>query len=444
MEKETETAVMEPPTLSKNSAAFLKPLKEKMKEAIDGGDASTYFCLYGFTDLTISSQTFKDVQWTLEDFAYFYDSPAYAKAWSEFRTQYLDTEPWALLESWDRVAMALSMLNRFPEQIPPYAGKEEADKSQWGQLDYICWFIYRLLNNRSHIENGTAESRDDFETQQAAYAQSFGRDNRFYGVWNDSDRWVAMYLLYCKLLWEQEQYVKEKYGGSDIPELTDEVSEAIANDTAHTIVEEAYGEMSKTLTADGKRKREESSKKGGKSEQRTWAGLRFFGLGRGPPRPTKKAKKTGGGAKTDAAVEEVKEDEGTCGSSTCVWSSMGLLLLWILFPITGFPFKLNAKPKKKTTCKKTKPDTAAKKDYDAKKPPKKGKTPKKTTTSAQSQWSGLGLLKFWDLSPAQNTIATDEDEDEDEAQQDDTEAKTDATANENDKKKEVEDDAAKT
>ncbi|KAI5861484.1 hypothetical protein GGS23DRAFT_612043 [Durotheca rogersii] len=203
---------MDPPMVTRNLLRFWGPSKVDLKETFDADLQSLYSTAYGLINQNISRDQWRMVQWTLDDFAQFYDCEEYAKAWSTFVRLWLNQNLLVALPSWEDVVEALQDVFETPEVFHEYVGlcpESKLPLATWEPIDYICAFIIRLLNYRRHFNDGTAASGSDFEFLQAMYAGSFGSDNPFYHPWDAVDKWAAAYLLYVKLKYECNLYVED-------------------------------------------------------------------------------------------------------------------------------------------------------------------------------------------------------------------------------------------
>ncbi|KAI1455849.1 hypothetical protein F4805DRAFT_476463 [Annulohypoxylon moriforme] len=204
---------MDPPTLSGKPMSFWGSMQKDIRATLDQNLMLLYFRAYG-SATDVFPGHWRPVEWTLEDFVYFFDCPELESAWTAYVDEYLtnpldDTSP-----SWWYVVDRMNYLLTRPDLLANYLNIRPAsqiNKSGWGHVDYIAAFIFRLLHYRNHIDEGKPQTRDDFQTRQAAYAQSFGRDNPFYARWDAVDKWAAGFLLFCKLSFERDAY----YGGME-------------------------------------------------------------------------------------------------------------------------------------------------------------------------------------------------------------------------------------
>ncbi|KAK6949595.1 hypothetical protein Daesc_009678 [Daldinia eschscholtzii] len=158
----------------------------------------------------------REVGWTLQDFAYFYNCPEYESA----RTQYLKSIavfPLAPFPTWPEVVRGMQFLFNNVDLLVDYMlvrPEGFMDKSLWKPLDHAIEFILRLLNYREHLESDFIIDRDeltdesrDFLSRQVYYANTFYDAKPFYQRWDGSDKWTAAFLLYTKLQYEYENHV---------------------------------------------------------------------------------------------------------------------------------------------------------------------------------------------------------------------------------------------
>ncbi|KAI1209714.1 uncharacterized protein F4807DRAFT_467598 [Annulohypoxylon truncatum] len=241
---------MDPPTLSGKPTSFWGSMQKDIQAALEQNLVVLYFKAYGSAGGVLPGH-WRPIKWTLEDFVYFYDCPEMESAWMSYVDEYLSAPTESTSPSWFSVVDTMNEILERPEDIINYLNirpAKEVDKSHWRHVNHIAAFIFRLLYYRSHIEEGTPATRDDFQTRQAAYADSFGRNNPFYLSWDSCDKWAAAFLLFCKLSFERDVYLRNELvdrllqtediagpGASDeeIKELVvDEFSNAIGEENA--------------------------------------------------------------------------------------------------------------------------------------------------------------------------------------------------------------------
>ncbi|KAI1077295.1 hypothetical protein F5B20DRAFT_269437 [Whalleya microplaca] len=198
---------MNPPSASGDKPVeFWGAAKANLLKEVNRNSAVLYYRVFGGSDPTVAP---REVQWTLDDFVCFFDCEECNLAWTAYRDEFLKSSPYAASPSWNEVYVFLQNLFKTPDILPDYIGlrkADEVDRTEWMQVDYISAFVLRLLNYRSHLEFGTCDTRTDFMRRQAAFAKSVGASNPFYQSWDGSDKWVAAYLLYTKLMYEQDRF----------------------------------------------------------------------------------------------------------------------------------------------------------------------------------------------------------------------------------------------
>ncbi|KAI2468703.1 hypothetical protein F4781DRAFT_432081 [Annulohypoxylon bovei var. microspora] len=239
---------MDPPTLSGKPLVFWGDIEEDIKATLDQNLAWLYFRFSGSADGVFPGQ-WRQVTWTLDDFVYFFDCPETEAAWTSYVNDYLSTS-WATARPiWSDVVDAMQHILTRPEDVPNYLNlrpADQIDKSRWNDVDHVVAFIFRLLNYRNHIEEGAADTRDDFQARQAAYAGSFGRDNPFYFRWDSADKWAAAFLLYAKLIFRRDMYVADQLKKNP-KDFYEQYTKAIAEGNPDLGLEERYLNISKGL-----------------------------------------------------------------------------------------------------------------------------------------------------------------------------------------------------
>ncbi|KAI1647666.1 hypothetical protein F4815DRAFT_503119 [Daldinia loculata] len=205
-----------PPHL-KLSVPFWERLQANTKDDLTRGSASLYFRAYGQADRVLLPSQWREVGWTIQDFAYFYDSPEYESARSEYIDQCLMRYPLAAFPTWQEVVDGMQVLFTRPDAIVDYMfirPKIWINKEIWRPLDYAVAFILRLLNHREHIHSDVVDGGEFVDGNeywmewQKAYAQFLGSVQPFYQPWDSSDKWTAAFLLYLKLQYEHEIHVR--------------------------------------------------------------------------------------------------------------------------------------------------------------------------------------------------------------------------------------------
>ncbi|OTA85985.1 hypothetical protein M434DRAFT_15962 [Hypoxylon sp. CO27-5] len=208
------------PTLNNElPTAFWETLEDGIVDALAYQNASIYYRAYGWIDGAMEASEWRDVTWTLNDFAYFYHCPESADAFARFRDDYLRNHPLEKSPSWQEVVDAMERVLGQPERIPDFLHLRPdglIDKSTWVREDHWVAYILRLLRYRKMIERLDPANLDEFQTRVYNYARTFGRDNPFYYEWDACDKWVASYLLYAKLSHEKDvftvKYIQEHPG----------------------------------------------------------------------------------------------------------------------------------------------------------------------------------------------------------------------------------------
>ncbi|OTB05081.1 hypothetical protein M426DRAFT_10925 [Hypoxylon sp. CI-4A] len=204
------TDTRDPPTLSGNPVEFWQPLESPVKESPDRDQAYTYFTAYGWIPDTVALEEWRRPLWSLKDFAYFYDCPASEAAFLAYINGTGNNQQGVTFPSWVTVVEAMQNAFANPGTLPYFLGTramtDEANKALT-TADHVVSYILKLVVYRNHLEEGTPDSRDDFQARQSYYALSFGRDNPFYWAWDASDKWVAAFLLYKKLEHRRNKYL---------------------------------------------------------------------------------------------------------------------------------------------------------------------------------------------------------------------------------------------
>ncbi|KAI1414883.1 hypothetical protein F5Y13DRAFT_196841 [Hypoxylon sp. FL1857] len=223
----------QPPSSSGgNPHLFWDRQKEDLQGELETNMAMIYFKVYGWANNTISPTRWRDVEWSVSDFAIFYDCPEAERAWAEFRDDYMSKNPLATSPSWQAVVDVMQEVMGNPEEVPDYMNlRPEVDKSDWLREDHWVAYILRLLRYKSTIETANPDTLPDFERRVWQYAWSFGTRDSFYKPWDASDKWAAAYLLYVKLGYERDvytsNYVLEHPDALTIQEPTPEPDEEL-------------------------------------------------------------------------------------------------------------------------------------------------------------------------------------------------------------------------
>ncbi|KAI1806537.1 hypothetical protein F4811DRAFT_568735 [Daldinia bambusicola] len=207
---------MNPPAnLDLGQEPFWQHLQKNLEEGLAQGSASLYFRLYGRTDFTPPPSQWREVGWTLRDFAYFYDCPEYEAARRDYLTG-VAIFPLAPFPTWPEVVYGMQFLFDNVDLLVDYMHVRPEvliNKSRWMTLDFAVAFVLRLLNYREHIESDVIDRGEmvdrntDFLDRQVNYAKTVGAVQPFYQRWGSSDKWTAAFLLYTKLQFEHEAYV---------------------------------------------------------------------------------------------------------------------------------------------------------------------------------------------------------------------------------------------
>ncbi|KAI0106752.1 hypothetical protein F4814DRAFT_455378 [Daldinia grandis] len=212
---------MAPPHL-KLSFPFWENLATNFRKDFERGSASLYFRAYGQADQVLLPSQWREVGWTIQDFAYFYDSPEYESAISEYVDQCLLEYPLAAFPTWQEVVNGMQLLFTRPDAIVDYIfirPEVWINKEIWRPLDYAVAFILRLLNHREHLRADVTDTSDAIDGKkywmdwQKTYAEFLGSVEPFYQPWDSSDKWTAAFLLYIKLGCEHETRVKQIIDG---------------------------------------------------------------------------------------------------------------------------------------------------------------------------------------------------------------------------------------
>ncbi|KAI1463158.1 uncharacterized protein F4812DRAFT_464010 [Daldinia caldariorum] len=205
-----------PPHLDLGQEPFWQHLQRNLEQGLAQGSASLYFRLYGRTDHTPPPSEWREVEWTLQDFAYFYDCPEYEAARMAYLTG-VAIFPLAPFPTWAEVVYGMQFLFNHVDMLVDYMHVRPEvliNKSPWKPLDFAVGFVLRLLNYREHIESDVIDRGEmvnkntDFLERQINYANTLGKVQPFYQHWGSSDKWTAAFLLYTKLQFEHEAYVK--------------------------------------------------------------------------------------------------------------------------------------------------------------------------------------------------------------------------------------------
>ncbi|KAI0096320.1 hypothetical protein F4776DRAFT_560312 [Hypoxylon sp. NC0597] len=198
------------PTLDDETPKFFwEALETDIADTLRYQEASLYFKVFGWVDNGITPSKWRDVLWTITDFAYFYHCPESRDAFARFRYDYLYQHPLEASPSWQEVVNAMDRVVTDPEHLPDYLNlrrAHEIDKSTWVKEDYWVAYILRLLQYRKKIEKGHPADMDEFEARVYYYSRTVGYENPFYYEWDASDRWAAAYLLYAKLSYERDLF----------------------------------------------------------------------------------------------------------------------------------------------------------------------------------------------------------------------------------------------
>ncbi|KAI1104586.1 hypothetical protein F4804DRAFT_332124 [Jackrogersella minutella] len=224
---------MDPPTLSRQPTIFWGALKKAIQADAENNLAWVYFKTNGWGSNVPLVQP-REVGWTLDDFVSFYDCPETERSWAKYVNFHLSRSYQTNFPTWPEVVDAMNNLFASPAHIPDLLGlRAEVNRTGWGPMNHVLEFVLTLLNYRYiTVEGGTPASRDDFQTRQATYASSFGSKNPFYLPWDSSDKWVAAYLLYAKLAFEQQRYEANNtninYNNNDDDKQHVEIEEKIA------------------------------------------------------------------------------------------------------------------------------------------------------------------------------------------------------------------------
>ncbi|KAI0845306.1 hypothetical protein F5Y00DRAFT_265710 [Daldinia vernicosa] len=205
-----------PPHL-KLSVPFWENLEANIKDDYARGSASLYFRAYGQADRVLLPSQWREVGWTLQDFAFFYDCPEYESARSAYVEQCLIKYPVAALPTWNEVVNGMQILFTRPDAIADYLFIRPnvwVNKDIWRPLDYAVAFILRLLNYREHLYSDVVNGGGEFVEGnkywmgwQKAYADILGAVQPFYKPWDSSDKWTAAFLIYLKLKHEHETHI---------------------------------------------------------------------------------------------------------------------------------------------------------------------------------------------------------------------------------------------
>ncbi|KAI1384075.1 uncharacterized protein F4822DRAFT_440242 [Hypoxylon trugodes] len=219
---------MDPPTLNKNPwTGYMDRFSAELLKDVENEMVGVYFRAYGFTDYTINPSAWEEPQWTLQDFANFYSCPAMVQAVSWYDKIYLSKNPLVMIQPWHAVAAVIQETFRHePAKAAIYMSLHGNIMPNPRPIDYALTFILSLLHYRNHIHDETPATRDDFQTRQATYAQSFGRNNPFYRQWNGSDKWTCAFLLYLALYHRHNQYTEMYMKNTDDVTFCDEYERA--------------------------------------------------------------------------------------------------------------------------------------------------------------------------------------------------------------------------
>ncbi|KAI1138232.1 hypothetical protein F5Y05DRAFT_55317 [Hypoxylon sp. FL0543] len=237
-----------PPSLSNGDPApFWGALENNIIAGLEESIASLYFRCYGWDDNAISSEIWRDVEWTIGDFAIFYDCPEAEAAWETFVKDYLSQNPIERSPEWREITIELQRVLGDVDRLQDYTNMHPADqveKGFWTREDHWIAYILRMINYRSIIYHAGPEDLGDFEHRVWAYAFSFGADNPFYRQWDASDKWCAMYLLYAKLSFLRDSYtVKYLLDNPHIPVPEGGIHPVVTDEVRRREVEEAEQRM---------------------------------------------------------------------------------------------------------------------------------------------------------------------------------------------------------
>ncbi|KAI0839109.1 hypothetical protein F5Y06DRAFT_27849 [Hypoxylon sp. FL0890] len=178
-------------------------------DQLDANKASLIFRAFGWHDNGVISEHWQDVDWTLDDFARFYDCPYEEKEWNEFVNDYLSRNPLERSPDWKEIVATMHVIFSSPGLIRNHVGVppgSPTDKRYWDKYSHWTAYILRLIQYWHTIDDSDGTDLGDFEMGVRAYAQSFGEHNSFYSRWGNSDKWIAMYLLYLKLATKRDDY----------------------------------------------------------------------------------------------------------------------------------------------------------------------------------------------------------------------------------------------
>ncbi|KAI8963655.1 hypothetical protein F5Y11DRAFT_346304 [Daldinia sp. FL1419] len=247
-----------PPHLNSSMYPFEEHLKASIEADLKRGSASLYFRAYGQADGVIPPAKWRDVKWTIDDFNYFYDCPEFEEAMWDFMEECVVDFPLFEFPSWEYVVDAMQYLFLVPEYIVDFMNikpEVEIDKTAWLPIDHTVGFILRLLNYREHIhidavgEGEYSDRSNEFLAEQKNYSKLSGSVDPFYGIWDGSDKWTAAFLLYLKLKYIYEGWVKEVVEG-DPQDLVSMVEEYQAiegeNSALHPEAKDRYDKLKAT------------------------------------------------------------------------------------------------------------------------------------------------------------------------------------------------------
>ncbi|KAI1401458.1 hypothetical protein F4819DRAFT_508484 [Hypoxylon fuscum] len=207
-----------PPTVSggKLWKEFFEIWKGSRRSEIEQEQAHLFFLSGGgLTDNGILPSKINAVPWTLTDFALFYDNPEYQRALGSYLTDFRSKNPDDKFPLWETIVDEVQDHVYLPNLMPYALALRQADRTEWSFEAHVVSFILRLISYHDHLDLGTDATRDDFQRRQAAYAKSMGRNNPIYGPWGPSDKWIAAFILFRRLVYEDGLYLEKTFPGQN-------------------------------------------------------------------------------------------------------------------------------------------------------------------------------------------------------------------------------------
>ncbi|KAI1375410.1 hypothetical protein F4677DRAFT_446492 [Hypoxylon crocopeplum] len=224
----------------KQPEIFWESLADSLKDDLDNNSASLFFRAYGLATRTICPDSYRNVTWSVDDMAQFFNSPGCKRAIKRFQDECVSMAPLQALPPWPLIARGTQALLAHPNLVPFYLELQPADKSRWTYADHVISFILRALSYQFSAENKAANAAIAAAAADNGYDTESYEEDPMLKTWDGSDKWTAAYLLYVKLLWAQESYMRE-YINNNVDHFGDLYSKATGVGNVHPEATKFFG-----------------------------------------------------------------------------------------------------------------------------------------------------------------------------------------------------------